>query len=514
MNSYLRQSPRLKHNELFKNLPIFHTKIEHTIPYDKRHLYSHDTPELTLVLSGSGIHRIQDMDVPCQAGDIYVVNADTPHGYFSSDAKAPLTVRHLLFDASAFMTDESAACRGVFRESEVAAYAMLNEKTFGEVSRLLDTMLEELDEKRENYKQCITAYLDLLLISVGRYINNAMKNIPTSRGKDWEIISAATRMIADRITSGVTLEEISKSLFVSTGRLSRLFDKLTGRSFSEYLRSVRMAKACLLLTESDMTVGDIMESCGLHDANSFYKAFYHHTGMTPNNYRTNEKNIKAEESKGKKFMVILSEISANLQAGKAKLVREMVATAISEGIPAENILRDGLLSAMTIVGEKFKNNEIYVPEVLVAARAMNQGVELLKPLLIAEGVEPAGKIVIGTVHGDLHDIGKNIVKMMLEGKGFEVIDLGTDVPAKTFVDSAINNNCQIICCSALLTTTMNVMADVVRELDAAGVRGKIKLLVGGAPVTEEFANSIGADGYSVDAASCADLALKMVKEEK
>ena len=209
-------------------------------------------------------------------------------------------------------------------------------------------------------------------------------------------------------------------------------------------------------------------------------------------------------------MVILSEISANLQAGKAKLVKEMVQTAINEGIPAETILKEGLISGMNEVGERFKKNEIFVPEVLVAARAMNQGASLLKPILVSEGVKSVGKVCIGTVHGDLHDIGKNIVKMMLEGRGFEVVDLGTDVPAETFVNVAIEENCDIICCSALLTTTMGVMADVVKVLEQSGKKGQIKVLVGGAPVTQEFADSIGADGFSVDAASCADLALSIV----
>ena len=209
-------------------------------------------------------------------------------------------------------------------------------------------------------------------------------------------------------------------------------------------------------------------------------------------------------------MVILSEISTHLQAGKAKLVKEMVQQAIDEGIPAETILKDGLVPGMNVIGEKFKNNEVFVPEVLVAARAMNQGAALLKPLLVQEGAVSVGKVCIGTVQGDLHDIGKNIVKMMLEGKGFDVVDLGVDVPAETFVKTAIEQNCDIICCSALLTTTMGVMADVVKEAEKAGVRDKVKIMVGGAPVSKEFADQIGADSYTVDAASCADLALELV----
>ena len=210
--------------------------------------------------------------------------------------------------------------------------------------------------------------------------------------------------------------------------------------------------------------------------------------------------------------MILQDISEKVQAGKRKDVAALVQQAIDEGIPAQQILEEGLVSAMNIIGEKFKNNEVFVPEVLVAARAMNAGTVLLKPLLTAEGVTASGRVCIGTVQGDLHDIGKNLVKMMLEGKGLEVIDLGTDVSAETFVQTAINENCQIICCSALLTTTMGVMADVVKAAEAAGIRDKVKIMIGGAPVTEEYCRQIGADAYTSDAASAADKALAFCAE--
>ena len=207
----------------------------------------------------------------------------------------------------------------------------------------------------------------------------------------------------------------------------------------------------------------------------------------------------------------LHEISVQLQAGKAKIVKTLVQQAIDEGIPAQQILEEGLLDGMNVIGEKFKNNEVFVPEVLVAARAMSMGAALLKPLLAAEGVKASGRVCIGTVKGDLHDIGKNLVKMMLEGKGLEVIDLGTDVSPETFVQTAIEQNCQVICCSALLTTTMPVMADVVKALEAAGARDKIKVMIGGAPINQAFCDSIGADRYTVDAASAADAAVELCK---
>lgn len=205
----------------------------------------------------------------------------------------------------------------------------------------------------------------------------------------------------------------------------------------------------------------------------------------------------------------LHEISIKLQAGKAKEVKILVQQAIDEGVSPKTILDEGLLSGMSVIGEKFKNNEVFVPEVLVAARAMNMGASLLKPLLIEEGVKASGKACIGTVKGDLHDIGKNLVKMMMEGKGLEVIDLGTDVAPDAFVQAAIDQHCQLICCSALLTTTMGVMEDVVKAVQAAGIRDQVKIMVGGAPVTEAFCRQIGADAYTPDAATAAERAVAL-----
>ena len=211
-------------------------------------------------------------------------------------------------------------------------------------------------------------------------------------------------------------------------------------------------------------------------------------------------------------MVGLSEISENLQKGKAKIVKELVTQAIAEGMDPEQILNEGLLAGMNVVGEKFKNNEVYVPEVLVAARAMNMGAEVLKPHLAASGVVARGKVCIGTVAGDLHDIGKNLVKMMMEGKGLEVVDLGTDVSPETFVNTAESEGCQVICCSALLTTTMGAMEEVVKLAKERGIRDKVKIMIGGAPVSQEYCDKIGADCYTVDAASAADAAVKFCAE--
>ena len=206
----------------------------------------------------------------------------------------------------------------------------------------------------------------------------------------------------------------------------------------------------------------------------------------------------------------INEVAELVEKGKAKLVGPAVQEAIDEGDDPVAILNDGMISAMSIVGDKFKNGEIFVPEMLVAARAMKKGVEVLKPHLATGSTGALGKVIIATVSGDLHDIGKNLVSMMIESAGFEVIDLGVDVPAAKIIECYKENpDVKIIALSALLTTTMPALKETVEALNAADFRGNIKVMVGGAPITEAFAEEIGADGYSDDAASAASLAKKL-----
>ena len=199
-----------------------------------------------------------------------------------------------------------------------------------------------------------------------------------------------------------------------------------------------------------------------------------------------------------------------LSAGKMDEVKALTQKALDAGESPDRILKEGLIKAMDRIGVQFKNNEIYIPEVLIAARAMHAGLGVLKPILAKSSASAAAKIVIGTVKGDLHDIGKNLVGMMLEGAGFEVIDAGIDVPAEKFVQVAKEKGAQVIGMSALLTTTMMQMKATVESLPAAGLKGKVKIVVGGAPVTDEFARQIGADGYAPDAASAVSMVKKLL----
>lgn len=203
-------------------------------------------------------------------------------------------------------------------------------------------------------------------------------------------------------------------------------------------------------------------------------------------------------------MIDLSKMRENLIYGKVNEVRDMVKKAIDEGQDVEKILNEGLISGMDIVGEKFKKNEFYIPEMLMAARAMKEGMKVLKPVLIQKDVKALGTVAIGTVQGDLHDIGKNLVVMMLEGAGFKIIDLGVDVFPEKFVKTVKEKKVQVVGLSALLTTTMPFMKEVIKSLEEKGLRNKVKVIIGGAPVSQDYADEIGADGYAVDAASAVD----------
>ena len=210
-------------------------------------------------------------------------------------------------------------------------------------------------------------------------------------------------------------------------------------------------------------------------------------------------------------MADLKQLSEAIVQGKKPVAEKLTREALEQGVAPEVILYEGLVPGMEIVGEKFKCNEFYVPEMLVAARAMKASMEILKPSMKEKGIQPKGRVVIGTVKGDLHDIGKNLVSMMLEGAGFQMIDLGVDVSPQQFTAKAQSERADIICMSALLTTTMGSMAETIKTLNESGQRNNIRVMIGGAPITQKYADQIGADGYAADAASAVDVARGLLK---
>jgi 5-methyltetrahydrofolate--homocysteine methyltransferase len=212
-------------------------------------------------------------------------------------------------------------------------------------------------------------------------------------------------------------------------------------------------------------------------------------------------------------MRALLEIAAGVEAGDSARVKDLTRRALSQGFRPEKILDDGLVVGMTAIGEKFKCNEVFIPEVLVASRAMAAGLEILRPLFSADRVHLRGRVVLATVKGDLHDIGKKIVGLMLEGAGYEVVDLGIDVPASRILRTVKANPPSVLGLSALLTTTMSYMRDVVEAVEHARLRNRIRIVIGGAPVTRSYAEEIGADGYAPDAASAVGLVKRLVAGE-
>jgi len=208
--------------------------------------------------------------------------------------------------------------------------------------------------------------------------------------------------------------------------------------------------------------------------------------------------------------VDVKKITENLIQGNAPQVGKLVQEAIDEGKDTGMILQEGLLAGMSVIGERFKNNECYIPEMLMAARAMKEGMELLRPLIVEKNIRNAGTVVLGTVTGDLHDIGKNLVGMMLEGAGFDIIDVGIDVPAEKFIETAKEHNVSMIGLSCLLTTTMPALQDVIVSVNSSQLSGKVKVMIGGAPITQGYADEIGADGYASDAAYAVDVARELM----
>ncbi len=352
-----------------------------------------------------------------------------------------------------------------------------------------------------------------------------------------ETVNKIIKYVRQNYSRKLTLDEIAGQVFLSPSYISSLFKEETGQSLITYINHVRVEQSKQLLADQRISLVDIAGMCGFEDQGYFTKVFKRETGLTPNRFRNSragngtdfqekgnsynfqkfsylfantEPYTRDSSEKGEMTMVSMLEISEFLQKGRARNVKQLVEQALEEGTSPQVILNDALLHGMGVIGEKFKNSVVFVPEVLIAARALNAGLDVLRPKLAESGVEPKGVAVIGTVKGDLHDIGKNIVKIMLEGCGVQVVDLGVDVAAEQFVDAALENHAKLICCSALLTTTMGEMRRVVEILAERGLRDQIHVMVGGAPITQSFCDSIGADGYAADAASGAEKALTLL----
>lgn len=474
--------------------------------------------EITAVVDGSGRCRVLNETLECGRGDLFLFGRGIPHGFFSENGDAPLRVVSVGFEPRFFEDseksgEESLLADRLFKVGVPYSRAVLNSEALCEIASLCRLLKKELCGKALDWRGAVGAYLKILLITVARYIDLA-DTVQASEKKEWSPAFAAANEVQKHYSDpSLTLGTVAEALYVSPSWLSREFFKIMGESFPDYLRGVRMREACFLLENSELNNDEIAERCGLRDIAGFYHAFKKHMGVTPHMYRKEHDARRRKEARPDGTN-LCADISVSVQTGRAGEIKALIGRAIDGGISAERILEDGLICGMAALGERFKRNEVFVPEVLVSARTMNAGLEVLRPLLCMEGIPYKGRVCLGTVQGDLHDIGKNLVRMMMEGKGIEVIDLGVDVAPECFVKTAIERNCGIICCSALLTTTMSVLGDVVRAAEAAGIRDQVKIMVGGAPVNEEFCQKIGADVYTDDAASAADAAVAIFEQYK
>ena len=443
-------------------------------------------------------------------------------------AKDRIRAQALLNDLLGHVYSYSQFDSGMFRERALALVTVLSRAvtdTTAEMSRILSGDSGGIHDFAQ------IAGLAKMNIWLTDAMHNLLNDVFDESLHYSDTVNKIIKYIRDNYSRKITLEEVAGQVFLSASYISSLFKEETGQNLTAYINHVRVEQSKLLLENKKASLSDIAKMCGFEDQSYFAKVFKRETGMTPNHYRVSRMEdalrrgtaeyvgfpnpVRDEDTNRKKktednTMALMDEIIEYLQKGRARNVKQLVEQALEEGISPEVILNDALLHGMNVIGAKFKSNEVFVPEVLIAARAFNAALDVLRPRLAESAVKSPGTAIIGTVKGDLHDIGKNIVKIMLEGRGIKVIDLGVDVPAEKMVDAAIENGAGLICCSALLTTTMGEMRRVVELLADRGLRDRIKVMVGGAPVTQSFCDSIEADAYTKDAASAAEKAVELL----
>ncbi len=507
--------------DMLNSCPVFQNTVTcrqlYTPEVDLSGLHFHEFIEVSIVTEGCGIHRVFNSATECRKGDIYILNTGVPHGYFAASETECPTVCNLLFDAKDWFDgaevrpDDPHFCYGVFKNNPPFSYALLAPGVLDEVMRLYGAIAQEAAARRPDWFAAIRAHMTLLLITVERYVNCAEQTVFTH--KNWFTVSAAVQMAAEHIgDADMTLGTIAQSLNISKSHLSRLFRQVTGTAFSEHMQRIRVLRACRLLKETDLSNAEVAQACGMRDVQTFYDLFKENTGMTPHKFRAAQRQTDTA-LQSTCVPALLEDISQALQKGQSREMEAAVQLALRQAVPAADVLRDGLLKGMDAIGRRFRENTIYIPEVLLASRAMDRGLQLLRPFLVGSPAAARGRVCIGTVQGDLHDIGKNLARIFLESKGLEVIDLGVDVSPETFIRTALEKDCKLICCSVLLTTTMDAMAEVVRCAERTGMRERFRILVGGAPVTKAFCQQIGADYFAPDAAATAEYAAALFSSD-
>jgi len=479
-------------------------------------LHQHQFIEISYVESGSGTHRIWNESYPVSAGDLFVLNVAVPHGFFSVSENESLVIHSLYFDPQDVFDGEiteiggSRYLYGMFSHNNFAIHLMLKPKQIKNISHEFNEIGMESEKMQTDWQDAMRARITLLLLNLKRLAENTGRSHIYNDRKDTMIVTDIFRLVRENYADpDFSLKTISDMMFKSISALSINFYDITGIHFSDYLCSFRMHQAASLALETDLSNEKIASMCGYCNMHSFYKQFRQIIGTSPGEFRKQNK-IASNKSEH----ILYTRISEKLQQCKREDVLNLVVQGLDEGLAPLDILNKGLVHGMNIIASRFHSNDIFVIEVHAAARIMNASLEVLKPYLVGSEIFSLGRAVICTVKGDLHDIGKNMVKLMLQTEGIECIDLGVDVPPSMVVDAVRENNVQIVCLSSLLTTTMMALKDTIDALEKAGLREQLKIMVGGAPITKEFAESIGADCYTPDAVTAAREAKRMLLEMK
>jgi len=530
MISVFRDIPLLiKSENYFQNAPIYIEDTVFSTPLSGESglasLHQHQFIEISYVESGNGIHRIWNESYPVTTGDLYVLNVAVPHGFFPLTETETLHIHSLYLDLNNLFTDEITEIGsgrylfGLFAQNNFAVHLALKPTQIKSISRKLGLMQQEITKKQTDWRDALCSYLTLLLLDIKRMVMNSKVPQQYHEMECTPLTAAVLQMIREQFTDpSFSLKSVADALHRSSSSISRSFYEVTGRHFSDYLISYRIQQAASLLSETELSNEEIAIRCGYRDFPFFYKQFKEIIGTTPGERRRQAKqessHCASSCSRNTDKQVLYHAISENLQQCRKKAVFALVTEALNEGFPPNEILQQGLVSGMNAIGTKFQSNEVFLLEVVGASKILNSCMEILQPYLVNTDVRFLGKAVICTVKGDLHDIGKNLVKIFLESKGIQCFDLGVNVAPEMVVAEVQRHNAQLVCLSALLSTTIMVQKEVIDALTAAGIRDKVRVMVGGGLVTQDFADSIGADCYTPDAVSAANEAVRLLAEMK
>jgi len=497
-----------------------------TIRYDKVYsdevslfdLSQHRYIEICYVTEGAGLHRIWNKIYSCKKGSLSILNIAVPHGWFAKDKDQSVTVSNIIFDINDILIGELAEIGNrrflfnLFSSNNFAVNIKLDLKQQKIIEDFYNDIQDEQVKKKSEWKTIVISKMMMLLIYAKRLAENNETVSYMEMSEEEQIVSRVIQYINNNYNDpAFSMQKTADELYISKASLSRKFYNIMGEHFSDYVRNSRFKRAIYLMQNTQMSNENIAEQCGYKDIPTFYRQFKKIYGVTPQRYR--EQLLTANNRKKVQNDILLT-ISENLQRGKTNEIISSIEAALDVGLQPETIINEGLIAGMNIIGARFRENKVFVPEVLVAARAMNKGIQQLKTSVFTELSTPIGTAVICTVKGDMHDIGKNLVKIMLEAQNIRCIDLGVDVDPQEVVSAVKKHDAQLVCASALLTTTRIGQKEIIDALTEAGLREQVYIMVGGAPVTQEFADEIGADCYTKDAASAAQAAKEFLLKTK